>query len=279
MRTSTFFPRSRLAPSPLDLQTVAWAVYGAANLGLSLYFVRFGPQGDWSLWAALPDALSRGQLYAPHHELPFVWSPVAGWMLAWLVVPIGYWMWAALHVATVFLLADRRLIALTLLSWPFWHDVAEGNTMTFVVVAGVLALRGNRWAVLTYIGLLLLMPRPVQLPLAIWLLWKQPDSRIPFLLLFSAHALVVLAVGDLVPWVEAIRSYGGAAALQNSIGPPRWFGYWWLIAGIPLGVLLLSRGYVGMAGLSISPYWLPIYLLMALPDVDRHRRPEAMIHD
>ncbi|MDQ3690369.1 MAG: hypothetical protein M3406_10110 [Chloroflexota bacterium] len=42
---------------------VVWlSLYTALNFGLALYFVRFGEQGDWSLWASLPDALARGKL-------------------------------------------------------------------------------------------------------------------------------------------------------------------------------------------------------------------------
>ncbi|MDQ3690368.1 MAG: hypothetical protein M3406_10105 [Chloroflexota bacterium] len=140
------------------------------------------------------------------------------------------------------MLRDGRLISLTLLSWPFWHDVAEGNTMTFVLVAGVLALRGGRGAALVYIALYLLMPRPVQAPLAIWLLWQDPSIRLPALAILIFNALAVAASGYAAEWVAAMTEYGigGAAVQVHSIGPPRWLGSAWLLIGVPAGLWLVS---------------------------------------
>jgi hypothetical protein len=251
--------------------TLVWmSLYAALNLGLALYFVRFTEHGDWALWASLPAALADGDLYRhdPTLPLPFVWSPVAGWLMA-AITFMGYPAWAVLHAAAIFLLPDRRLILLTFLSWPFWHDVAEGNTMTFVFVAGALALRGSRRSSVAYLALCLLIPRPIQAPLAIWLLWKEPSTRLPFIGLFGIHAVAVIASGYAADWVSAMTSYGieGPALAIHSIGPPRWFGSAWLLIGIPLGLWLTMRGRLGLAGLSVSPYWLPIYLLVGLWEV------------
>ena len=251
---------------------VLLACYAALNLGLAVYFVRFGPEaGDWQLWATLPGKLARGDLYGEPH--PFVWSPVAAWLLV-VVVQLGYWAWFALHLAVVPLLRDRWLIAFTLASWPFWHDAAEGNAFVFVFVSGALALRGSRAAALVYLVLLVLMPRPVQAPLGAWLLWRMADLRLPFAALFVSHAGVVLASGYALAWFEAVRLYGSTGAMMNTIGPPRWFGPAWLAIGIPLGAWLWWRGRLGLAGIAISPYWIPGYLLMWLLElVPRPARP------
>lgn len=248
----------------VDRRVLFWLPYAALNLGLGLYFVRFAESGDWSLWAAIPEALARGDLYHPDHNLPFVWSPIGAWLLV-PIVALGYWAWVGLHVVVVALLRDGRLIALTLLSWPFWQDTAEGNVMTFVVVTGVLAMRGNRSAGIVYLALFLIAPRPVQGPLAAWLMWRDSRLRWPLVVLVVLSAGLVVWSGYLVDWVAAITGYGaGDAITVHTIGPPRWFGLWWLVAGIPLGAWFFIRGRIGLSGLSISPYWLPIYLLTLL---------------
>lgn len=244
-----------------------WACYAALNLGLALYALRFGPDNvDWRLWTLLPDAIGAGEVYTINPGLPFVWSPVAAWVMAGVSF-LGYWTWVAIHVAVVFLL-DRRMIVLTLLSWPFWVDVALGNTVTFAFVAGILALRGNRVTGLAYLALFLLIPRPLQAPLALWLLWKQPGLRWPFVGLFAVHAALVLWSGLAIDWIQSAIEYGRAV---QSIGPPAWFGAWWFAAVLLIAPWLILRGKVGLAGLLVSPYWLPYYLLMPLIDLRRTR--------
>lgn len=242
-----------------------WACYAALNAGLALYGLRFGADNvDWLLWTQLPDAIRTGEVYTINPGLPFVWSPVAAWLMAGVSF-LGYWTWVGIHVAAVFLL-DRRMIVLTLLSWPFWVDVALGNTVTFAFVAGLLALRGNRLAGMVYLAIFLLIPRPLQAPLAFWILWKQPSQRLPFIGLFAAHAVLVLLTGLTFEWIESAIEYG---RVVHSIGPPAWFGLWWFAAVLFIAPWLILRGKVGLAGLLVSPYWLPYYLFMPLIDLRR----------
>lgn len=266
----------RALPRPLAIpwRLISLAVYVGLNVGLLLYGVRLGPDNiDWSLWASLPELIERGDIYSPS-DFPFVWSPVAAYLMAGVSL-LGYWPWVALHVAVVFLLRDWRLIGLTLIAWPFWLDAALGNTMTFFMVAGVLALRGSRgWGVAYLVGCLLI-PRPVQLPLALWLLWNRPDLRLPLIGLFAVHALVVLFSGYGAEWIATALSLGGGVSrATNAIGPSGWFGLGWLIAGIPLGVWLFLRGHVGWAGVTITPYLFPYYLLMPLVDLVAQQRSQ-----
>lgn len=248
---------------------VAVAVYIALNLVAIRFSIGFGPSvDDWQLWSSLADRLARGDVYAPEDGPPFVWSPVAAWIMAG-VAAVGYVPWVLAHFVAVFLLRPPLLILLTAFSWAFWWDAASAHIMIFILVTGVLALRGSRLAALGYLILLLLMPRPVQMPLALWLLWKMPAIRWPFTVLFAAHAIVVVASGYALPWAIAAISWTDAAG----IGPSRYLGTAWLIVGVPLGAWLLWRGRVGWSGLAISPYLLPEYLLMPLVDlrVSRHR--------
>lgn len=242
---------------------IAAAIYIALNLVALPFSIAFSTHlDDWQLWSSLPGRLAEGTVYRPVDGLPaFVWSPVAAWLMAG-VAAIGYWPWVAAHVAVLPLLRSPWLILLTACSWAFWWDTASAHTMTFVFVVAVLALRGSRWAALTYLGLFLLMPRPVQLPLAIWLLWRMPWTRWPFVGLFAAHAAVVLVTGYGPDWVAAAITYSASGGL--GIGPGRYLGLAWLVVGVPLAALLLARGRVGWAGVAVTPYLLPQYLLFPL---------------
>jgi hypothetical protein len=217
---------------------------------------------DWALWRALPDALASGTLYDTATEAPFVWSPVAAWVMA--IVPSMFWPWLILHFVAILFLRDWRMIALVLLSWGFWTSTASGHPFIFIFVAGALALRGSRLAGLAYLALTLLMPRPVQIPLALWLLWTTPTLRWPFVGMFAAHAVVVLLTGYAWDWVGTVVSH---AVPTGNWGPSAVIGLWWLAIGLPLGIWLGWRGHVGFAGLAVSPYWLPEYLMMSLLDL------------
>jgi hypothetical protein len=245
-------------------RTVLLLSYVGFNLIVIPQTIRLGPDVpvDWQTFRALPEAITNGNLYALGTPVPFVWSPVAAWIMAGAAL-VGYWPWLALHVAVVFLLRPWLLVGLVLISYSFWFDAAQGNTLTFSLVAGGCALRGNRLAALVYLGLLVLIPRPILLPLALWLLWQRPDLRLPFLALFVVHAGLVFATGYALPWLATIAAYEprwpGVAA-----GPTVLLGRWWLLIGIPLGVWLTWRGRLGWAGLAVSPYVAPQYLMWPL---------------
>jgi hypothetical protein len=240
---------------------VALAAYIGLNVGLLLAWdMTENHKADWALWRALPDGLSSGNLYELETYIPFAWSPLMAPVMA-LVGWMGPIPWALVHLATVMLLRDWRLIGILLVSVGFWTNVAGGNTFTFVIVAGVLALRGSRgWAVV-YLALFFLMPRPVQVPLALILVWRYPEIRVPAAALFVLYAVAVGGTGYAYDWLQTMASLGVPAW---SIGPSYWLGLSWLAIGTPLGLLLLWRGHAGWAGLALSSYWVPAYLLMPL---------------
>jgi len=249
----------RALPRPLALpwRRALLASYVVVNVILVTSSVRLGPwTQDWSLFTRLtPD-----DLYTVRHEgIPFAWSPLAGLGLIG-VVQVGYWPWVAAHVASVFLLRSPLLIGLVLTSYAFWFDTAQGNTLTFALVAGVLAMRRSHLAGIVYLALVIVIPRPLVVPLAVWLLWKHPGLRMPFAIMFAAHAVIVLANGWAEPWMMTVLTYDGPAGiykLSNLLGPL------WIMAPF-VGAWLGWKGYVGWAGLLVSPYLLPQYLMWPL---------------
>jgi hypothetical protein len=117
--------------------------------------------------------------------------------------------------------------------------------------------------VLAYIALTLLMPRPVQLPLLAWLLWKEPWVRVPFVALFLGHAGLVLLSGVGQEWVTALVSSASESNMASNFGGSRLFAGW-LVIGVPLSLYLFLRGRPAWAGLALSPYLLGQYWLFAL---------------
>jgi hypothetical protein len=251
----------------LPWRHLAVALYIGVNLALVLALRPNTNHPDWQLWLSLPDKLANGTLYAQTGEARWVWSPVLAPLMAGATV-FGYWAWAALHIAAVFLLRDWRLIAIVLVSWGFWIDVVGGNTFGFVFIAATLALRGSQWASLAFLALTILMPRPIQVPLALGLLWLQPSIRLPALGLFAVHAVVVLATGYADDWLGSMLAQSTLGA--GNIGPTAVFGRAWLIVGIPLGIYLAWKRQWGWAGVAVSPYMLPAYWLM--PWLEGQRR-------
>ncbi len=239
------------------------ASYVGVNLALLPLKINLGPDvgEDWQMLRQLPTAVAAGTVYEIDHAgIGFVWSPVAAWIMAGAAL-LGYWAWAAIHVAAILLLRQPLLIGLALVSYAFWFDVAQGNTVTFVFVAGVLAIGGSRGASLAYFALLVLMPRPLMVPLAVWLLWKDHSLWRPFAAIFVVHAALVVASGDIVPWVASMLNHELAPGI--TVGPTAWVGRAWLLAGVPLA-WLAWRGHLGWASLAVSPYVTPQYLLFLL---------------
>jgi hypothetical protein len=224
---------------------------------------------DWQLWTQVPGFGSGISPFTPvagnGMASPFRYSPVAIWVIQPIAVATGAVGFALLQFAS--LLALPRTIGLIVaVSFPFWFDVLWGNPFTFVFVAAFLALRGNRVAIIGFIVLTLLMPRPIQVPLLVWLLWREPWVRLPFAGIFLAHAGLVLWSGYTVDWVRSLMDASGFEATQAyNFGPTRFVGYAWFVVGVPLAVYLFRR-HPGWAGLAISPYVFGQYWLMVLVD-------------
>jgi hypothetical protein len=198
---------------------------------------------------------------SPYQEPLFVWSPVA----AWIAVPLlalPSWGWVGLHLIALLGFRDLRVAALGLIAWPFWQDAGLGNVLTFVVLAAWWAIRGNRVAIVAYVLLCVLMPRPLMMPVLAWLLWRRPMTRPVLLGALLVQAILLLLIGHWAEWATVLLALPGAEMTNPYvIGPSRVLGWTWLVIGIPVAVLLLFRRRLGLASLAASPYWLPYYLL------------------
>lgn len=251
---------------------VIWAVVNGVLIGYAFeaFVLRPNAQNDWGTWESAAQAVDGGALYA---EGVFVWSPIAAWILRLVVVPLGYWTWVGLHLASLLLLRDRLAILLVITCGGFWIDAVGGNFFTFVFVAAYLALRHrSRAAAVAFLALTLLMPRPVQLPLVAWLLARDPAIRLPAVGLLVASALLVGVGGHAVPWLERLISLSQEYPFRGwDLGPTRVLGSVWLVVGVPLAALATWRGYPGWAGLLMTPYLVPQYIL--LPIVHLRGRP------
>lgn len=221
---------------------------------------------DWVALIGLTARIGTDELYWRGGDPTwFVWSPIAALLLAFVFIPLGYSLWLGLHLAALVVMRNWRIAILALVSVPFWADTISGNTFVFLFAAGVVALSGSRAGAIVYLGLCCLVPRPVQLPLALWLLWKRPDVRMPFAALATVTVVFAIASGYLVDWLGALVAIGRTNDIHfANLSPTKWFGPAWLIVGVPLGAWLTLKGNVGLAGLVISPYILPTYPLVLL---------------
>ena len=263
------------------------AVYTVVTLVLVAFTARqLVPYGDWNVWQQVPARLAEGRLY--DHSDPsysWVWSPLAAWLMAVVVLPMGSLAWGALHLAALALLRDWRLIALVGLSYPFWMDTLMANTFAFSALTGYAAWRGSRWAAIAYLVLLVLMPRPVQVPLAALLLWRDRSLWLPLIGIAAIGFVTAVGSGYAADWLRVLVGVGVDYPSQEfNLSPTRILGPAWLVVGIPLAVWLTVRKHPGWAGLAMTPYLVPQYLLMLILevgrlDVPRIRRPVSAARD
>jgi hypothetical protein len=233
----------------------------------------WGHVGDWQLWMDAGTRMASGvspYVASATAASDFRWSPLAA-LLAVPVGLVGVAGWYVLHFAVLGLLRDWRLILLTAASWPFWVDLRTGNLLTFAFVFAVLALRGNRLAIATYLGLFLLVPRPVMAPVALWLLWRRRETRIPFVLAGVAELAIVAAMGQLGPWANALLNSPGDVTNPINFAPSRFIGTAWSLIALPIAALALWRGRLGVASLAATPYLFPYYLLFAFLELPWER--------
>ena len=203
----------------------------------------------------------------PFSQPGWRWSPVA----AWLWVPLGLMglaAWQVLHVVALGLLPSWRLRIALLLAWPFWWDVSAGNIMIFIFIAAYWMLRRNPVGTLMTLMFAMLVPRPLEIALVAWVLWRQPEWRIRFVALAVINAALILASGEAWAFAARLASVGPEdIALWTNVGPSALVGIGWLFVAVPLGVFTFVRGRVAAASLLANPYWLPYYLLIPLLDL------------
>jgi hypothetical protein len=270
---------TRLPPLPI---AALWLALGLASVWYSIWtiasWVSYRQSIDWIIFTTAADRIAGGlNPYATLIEAThsaFRWSPLAAWLF-WLIKPLGPLGWAALHLLALAGFRDWRLSLIAGLSWPFIVDLLGGNAMIFIVLVAYWAVRDKPWAIGGYLIATLLIPRPLMLPLAAWLMWRHPEWRWRAAALFAGHALAVFIVGWGPEWISRVADSPADIGNDYNIGPSRFVGAWWLVVGIPLGVWLTWRGRVGLAGLAVSPYVLPYYLLMGIVDLRPMHRARA----
>jgi len=251
-------------PRYLGVRRDVWILvaYGLVNL-LILLALRPAPNADWatSWW---PLAGWGRDVY----DHPWRWSPLLIPVVP-LLVAAGPWVLGVAHLVAVAVLARLGgwMLWLFALSAFFWADLLVGNVFTFVAVAAAFAVAGSRSGALVYLALTLLMPRPVQVPLTIWLLWRRPELRLPFVAILGIQVVGVVASGFALDWVGSLVGSTAQVMEPYSLGPGRLLGLWWLVIGVPVAALMVWRGSARMAtlaGIVISPFLLPQYLLFAV---------------
>lgn len=271
-RESRIGPVGRVA---IGATLLAILVLNALLIANQLSIILAGfPGADFRAYQSASERVWSGGLYVHDGDYNFRYSPVAAYLFTALryVDPA---VWRLLHVAAALALPGWPLRILVLASWPFAFDLQLGNLMTFILLAGAWGLRGNRPAALIFLALTLLAPRPLVVPIAAWLLWQQPRLRWPFVVLFVVHAGLVLLSGWTDEWVVRLVTSTDEIGSAFNVGPTALIGPWWFLIGLPLGAWLFWRGWVGLAGLAVTPYVLPYYLMLGLLRArgDRTMRP------
>jgi hypothetical protein len=270
----------RLWLAPLIAGLVLLVMLNAWLFTVTQWHLPGGQAADWSSFVEAGRRItSGGNVYAVEADYAFRYSPLLAYLFAALA-PMGALAWRLLHIVALgaIVVADRRLwpvAVLALVSWPFWFDVEAGNLITFVLVAGALALRGNRVGTGAFLLLSLLVPRPLMLPLLVWILWRRPNWRLPFAGMAVAVGLLTLLTALAGTWLQALLASTDEIASVLNFGPSRLIGLAWVPIGLVLAVFLTWRGRIGLASLAASPYWFPYYFVVLLWEAARPLRPRC----
>ncbi|MEX0626006.1 MAG: hypothetical protein WD402_05640 [Chloroflexota bacterium] len=235
----------------------------AANvIGLATIVIDHERAFDWDIYVEAARRFPLGTLYEWDHPYFYRYAPQFAPILG-LLTWVGLPAWRVAHFLALAVLPSRRLALLLLVSYPFWFDVNTGNLMVFVLLAAAWAYRGNGVATAAYLALCVLVPRPIMLPLLVWILWQRPAWRLPFIAIAAVGLLTALPTGYLPEWIGSLfRSGADEIANDFNLSPSRFIGAAWLIVGLPLSAWLIIRGRIGWASMAISPYLLPYWVQM-----------------
>jgi hypothetical protein len=247
-----------------------WALAVALTSPLALYWWNLIAAGsvafDWRIfveagerfWARSPDLYEVNDLYSFRHSPLFALAMPA---IAW----IGALGVRLASIGVVLLLPTWPMRILALASWPFAMDLQHGALTIALACVAVWAVRGSRTAGIAFIGLTLLSPRPLMLPIAAYLLWQRRDIRIPSVFVAIASVVGVALTGYGDDWITMLRSSSlDALPTPLNLSPSRLVGAMWIPIGVSLAALLTWRRHPGWAALAINPYVLPHYLLFLL---------------
>jgi hypothetical protein len=235
----------------------------AANVvGLAIVVIDHQRAFDWDNYVEAARRFPLGTLYDWQGHYSYHYAPQLAPVLG-VIASAGLPAWRIAHFVALAALPSRRLALLLLVSYPFWWDVNTGNLMIFVLLAAAWAYRGNGPATAIYLVLCCLVPRPIMLPLLVWILWQRPAWRLPFAGIAALVLVTAIPTGYLLEWLASFFA-SGAKDIANdfNLSPSRFIGLAWLIIGLPLGAWLTYRGRLGWASMAISPYLLPYWVQM-----------------
>lgn len=209
-------------------------------------------------WARSPDLYAVTDLYSYRH------SPVLAAMMP-VIGLIGVTGIRIVTFACALALPTWPMRLLAIGSWPLAMDLQHGAFISVIVLAAAWALKGSRVGGIAFIVLALFSPRPLMVPIVVYLLWQQPWLRVPSAALFVVHGVAVLATGYADGWIGTILAAtpDGLDSPFN-LSPSRFIGTAWAPIGTVLAAFLTWRGHPGIAALAINPYVLPHYLLFVL---------------
>lgn len=244
---------------------LTWDAYWIVRQFINMALAWSGAAVDWHHLS------TASRLSNPYDSEYFRWSPVAAWLLA-PVIALGVTGWRVLQLVAVVGFRDWRVILVILASAPFWMDVTSGQAITFVALAAWHAVRGSRLGTWAFFALALLMPRPLMLPVLIWLLWKRPEARLWFAGLLLVNVVLVLVSGHALDWAQRLLTTGPEELHHvNNLGPSRFIGALWVPIGLALAAFFTWRGRLGLASLAASPYVFPYYLMMLVLEFEPRR--------
>lgn len=227
------------------------------------------PAVDWVQLLEAGRRVTEGGLYEVTETYAHPHSPLLAYVLMvlpWLETPL----WRVGHLIAAMAMPTWPMRLATVVSWPFWYDVETGNALTFVLLAAAWAVRGSRIGTGAFFAMTILMPRPLMLPVAAWLLWKRPAWRAPIIIAVGVSAGLVVLSGWADDWAGYLLGISTHFQSPNNLGPTRFVGAIWLVVAIPLTVWLVRRGHLGWASLTSSyPYLYPYYFLMLVLEVRR----------
>lgn len=220
---------------------------------------------DYPIFAEATTRLTDGTLYQwDAHGYIYPYSPV----FAWLFVPfawLGLWIWQATKFLLLLLIPGWPLRLLTLISVPFWMDAWEGNVGMLFLVAGFWAVRGNRVGSWAFMALCLMIPKPIYLPVLVWMLWREPRNRWPFVGLLVVHGALALATGYAFEWVMALPGSSHDMSTPFNFMPSRLISWWWWPIGLGLSAWLVWKDHPGWASFPAALYggfhlmWSPLF--------------------
>lgn len=231
---------------------------------------------DWVIFERAGRDVFGSGLYDGLTGRTFRYSPLVALFFA-AITPLGYIGWTVMHFAALLTL-PRKIALLVLVTFPFWNDVYNGNTMTFVFVAAYLAYTGSRWGTVAFLVLCLLIPRPLMLPLLGYTLWTRREYVLPFAAMFAVHAVAVWLTGWGPEWIGNLTRDAQPLDSRGTFGPSLILGWLYVPIGLALAAWLTLKGRLGLASVVAQPYWLSHYFIMLLLEVRSNERQHAQPH-